>query len=266
MLARRHLVVRRLHLEPHLDQLLDDDPADLLALVHRAEVEVAAEVVRAGGGRAVGRLLEQEELRLASRHHREAELPGPGDLALERVAGTAGERLLVRGVDVADAAGPPGRPRRRTGRIRNVARSGLSSMSDSSIRTNPSIEDPSNMISPSSAFSNWLRRHLDVLVDAEDVGELQPEEVDAEALGQLEDVILAGPAQVGRKVFQARPVTAARSSQSHGPSLSAGQARLSSSSQSSAALNSLNRLTISVSDHSEKIHPVLRWTPDWSTK
>src|SRR6266850_2048159 len=38
----------------------------------------------------------------------------------------------------------------------NVARSGLSTMSDSSIRTNPSIDEPSNMMSPSSAFSNWL--------------------------------------------------------------------------------------------------------------
>src|SRR5256885_15456958 len=29
-------------------------------------------------------------------------------------------------------------------------------MSDSSMRTKPSIEDPSNITSPSSAFSNWL--------------------------------------------------------------------------------------------------------------
>src|SRR6267143_3150847 len=42
------------------------------------------------------------------------------------------------------------------GRTRNVSRSGFSTMSDSSIRTNPSIDEPSNMMSPSSAFSNWL--------------------------------------------------------------------------------------------------------------
>src|SRR5437667_5774245 len=42
------------------------------------------------------------------------------------------------------------------GSTRNVSRSGRSTMSDSSIRTNPSIEEPSNMMSPSSAFSNWL--------------------------------------------------------------------------------------------------------------
>src|SRR5213075_2964982 len=43
-----------------------------------------------------------------------------------------------------------------SGSTRNVSRSGLSTMSDSSIRTNPSIDEPSNMMSPSSAFSNWL--------------------------------------------------------------------------------------------------------------
>src|SRR5436190_23977884 len=42
------------------------------------------------------------------------------------------------------------------GRILKVARSGFSTMSDSSMRTKPSIEEPSNMTSPSSAFSNWL--------------------------------------------------------------------------------------------------------------
>src|SRR5712691_173527 len=42
------------------------------------------------------------------------------------------------------------------GRMRKVPRSGFSTMSDSSMRTKPSIEEPSNMTSPSSAFSNWL--------------------------------------------------------------------------------------------------------------
>src|SRR2546425_6734984 len=41
------------------------------------------------------------------------------------------------------------------GNTRNVDRSGLRYMSDSSIRTNPSIDEPSNMILPSSASSNW---------------------------------------------------------------------------------------------------------------
>src|SRR6266705_5685702 len=42
------------------------------------------------------------------------------------------------------------------GSTRNVSRSGRSTMSDCSIRTKPSIDEPSNMMSPSSAFSNWL--------------------------------------------------------------------------------------------------------------
>ena len=40
------------------------------------------------------------------------------------------------------------------GNTLNVERSGVSSMSDSSMRTNPSIDEPSNMMSPSSAFAN----------------------------------------------------------------------------------------------------------------
>ncbi len=40
------------------------------------------------------------------------------------------------------------------GKIRKVERSGVSSMSDSSIRTKPSIDEPSNIMSPLSAFSN----------------------------------------------------------------------------------------------------------------
>ena len=43
------------------------------------------------------------------------------------------------------------------GKMRNVSRSGTSPMSDSSMRVKPSIEDPSNWISPSSAFSNCER-------------------------------------------------------------------------------------------------------------
>ena len=39
------------------------------------------------------------------------------------------------------------------------------------------------MISPSSAFSNWLPGTSTFLLTPEDVGELQPQEVDAEAPG-----------------------------------------------------------------------------------
>src|SRR6185503_21105413 len=42
------------------------------------------------------------------------------------------------------------------GKMRKVPRSGTRFMSDSWMRVNPSIEEPSNMISPSRAFPNWL--------------------------------------------------------------------------------------------------------------
>src|SRR6266550_3626334 len=47
-------------------------------------------------------------------------------------------------------------PASSEGRMRNVSRSGRSTMSDSSIRTKPSIAEPSKRISPPRAFSNWL--------------------------------------------------------------------------------------------------------------
>ena len=81
---------------------------------------------------------------------------GAGDLPLERGARTAGERRAVGRVDVADEPRHPAALLVEGQHPEGVG-SGLRSMSDSSIRTNPSIEEPSNMISPSSAFSNWLR-------------------------------------------------------------------------------------------------------------
>src|SRR5699024_6143774 len=42
------------------------------------------------------------------------------------------------------------------GKILQVLKSGLRYISDSSTRTNPSIEDPSNIISPSSALPSWV--------------------------------------------------------------------------------------------------------------
>src|SRR6266702_3235699 len=47
-------------------------------------------------------------------------------------------------------------PASSEGMMRKVSRSGLSTMSDSSIRTNPSIAEPSKRMSPERALSNWL--------------------------------------------------------------------------------------------------------------
>ncbi|OPY28283.1 MAG: hypothetical protein A4E28_01677 [Methanocella sp. PtaU1.Bin125] len=46
----------------------------------------------------------------------------------------------------------------------NVSRSGFRYMSDSSILTKPSMDEPSNMTSPSSAFSSWLTGSATFLV------------------------------------------------------------------------------------------------------
>src|SRR5438034_5574586 len=51
------------------------------------------------------------------------------------------------------ATRPPGSSE---GSTRKVSRSGLSTMSDSSIRTKPSIAEPSKRMSPERALSNWL--------------------------------------------------------------------------------------------------------------
>ena len=71
VLSRRHLVVRRLDLEPHVLESEDDLPPDLLALIDRCEIEVAAGIVRSGQRLTVSGL-EEEELRLGSGHHLEA--------------------------------------------------------------------------------------------------------------------------------------------------------------------------------------------------
>ena len=60
-------------------------------------------------------------------------------------------------------------------------------MSDSSIRTKPSIDEPSNMMRPFERVLELAVRNLDVLDRPEDVGELQPHELDLLALGPLED-------------------------------------------------------------------------------
>ena len=151
-----HLVVRRLHLEPHFQQLLDDDPPDLLAPVDRPQVEVGGRIVRDRSRRPSADFSNRKNSASHPAIMVKPSFRARVHLALERGARAAGEGLLVRRVDVAEQPGDPA-PLVVVGKDPEGVRSGLSSMSDSSIRTNPSIEEPSNMISPSRAFSNWLR-------------------------------------------------------------------------------------------------------------
>jgi hypothetical protein len=107
VLPGRHLVVRRLHLEPHLLQTVDDGPAAFLALIDGGQIEVTAAIVRLDGG--VARVIheEQEELRLRPGHHGVARLAAALDGAPQREPRTSGERRLVRVVDVADQTRHP---------------------------------------------------------------------------------------------------------------------------------------------------------------
>ena len=104
VLAVRHFVVRRLHLEPHLLEVVHDRAPRILAEIHRREVEVRADVVRLRRRLAVRPALEHEELGFHPRVHREAELGRVGDHALQRAARIAREGRAVGHVDVADQA------------------------------------------------------------------------------------------------------------------------------------------------------------------
>ena len=95
VLAGRDFVMRGFDVKPHLLEREHDLAAHVLAEIDRREIEVSGGVVRFGGGLAVA-ALEEEELRLWSRLHREAALGGHGDHPLQRGARTAGERASRR--------------------------------------------------------------------------------------------------------------------------------------------------------------------------
>ena len=213
VLAGRDLVMRGLDVEAHLLEREDDLAAHVLAEIDRRQVEVAAGVVRLGRRLAVAPL-EQEELGLGAGVHREAPLGGERDDALQRAcAGSPSNGVAVRVGDVADHPADPlaatGCP---TGRPGRSSRSGRRYMSDSSIRTKPSIDEPSNMIWPSSASLELAVGDLDVLDRPEDVGELQAHELHLLALGALEDARLPF-----REVRRAR-LAAMTAPSSHRPS------------------------------------------------
>ena len=119
-------------------------------------------------------------------------LPGAVDLALERGAGTAGEGLLVRGEDVAEQ---PGHPAALV--VVGKDAEGVEIRLEQHVRLlDPDESLDRGAVEHDLAVERLLELaagHLDVLVHAEDVGELQPEKIDTEALGQLENVILPAP-------------------------------------------------------------------------
>src|SRR2546425_13370205 len=88
--------MRRLRAQLHLLEARHDDAARPLPAVHGNEIEVAAGVQRPGRRLAAVALLEDKELHLAPDAHREAQLAGPLDLALQRGPGATLERPAVR--------------------------------------------------------------------------------------------------------------------------------------------------------------------------
>ena len=107
MLPMRHLMVRRLHLEPHLLQGRDDLPPRDLPLIHRGEIEVATHIVRQRRRAAIGGRTEQKELRLHPRIHHVPHRLGPRDLPLEHLTRISGEGLSLWRGHIADHARYP---------------------------------------------------------------------------------------------------------------------------------------------------------------
>ncbi len=162
-------------------------------------------------GVALGRLLEQEELRLAPGHHREAHLPGPGELPLERHPRAAGEGLFVGRVDVAEEPRDAAtlvvigqNPERvEIGLEKHVGfLDADESLDRGAVEHDLTVE----------RLLELTRRHLDVLVDPEDVGELESQKVHAESLGELEDGGLVRAGQHRGEPLEARSLRRARRS------------------------------------------------------
>ena len=189
VLARRDLVVRRLDVEAHRLEREHDLAPDVLALIDRAQVEVARGVVGLGRRDAVLGLKE-EELRLGAGVHRVALRGGHRDHLLQAGARVADERLAVRRVDVADhprdllagRAGPREHAERReVGTEVHVRLFDADEPFDRrSVEHDVAVERLLEL-----AIGN-----LDVLDGAEDVGELQAHELHLLALGSLQDLRL----------------------------------------------------------------------------
>ena len=189
VLAVRDLVVRRLDLESHLLEHVHDRAPRVLAEVHRREIEVRADVVRLGRRLAVRPALEHEELGFHPRVHRVAHARRASAITrFSAPRGSPANGVAVGHVDVAD------QPRDAILRIaprkdRNVVEVGR----EQHVRLlDPHEPLDRRAVEHDVAGERLLelrRRDLDVLVDAEDVGELQAQEADVVLPGELEDVL-----------------------------------------------------------------------------
>ena len=191
VLSRGDFVVARLHLEPHRDQVPDDEAPDLLGPVHGRLVEIAAVVVRLGGRLAARIQLENEELRFGPGHHLVAHRLRRRDLPLQRLPRASREGRPVGVVDVANEPGDAA-PLVVVGQHPERVEVGL--------QHHVRLFDPHEPLDRRAvehdiALERLLELalgHFDVLVDAQDVGELEAQEVDFLLLAELEQLALAG--------------------------------------------------------------------------
>jgi hypothetical protein len=146
--------------------------------------------------RLVGAGAEEEELGLHPGVHREAHRGRARDLALENPARVARERRAVGQVDVADEPRDArlGVPPREDLEGREVGR-------EEHVRFLDAHETLDRRAVEHDVAGERLlelrRRDLDVLVDAEDVGELQAHRADVQLLGVRENVLRRRVADVG---------------------------------------------------------------------
>ena len=197
VLAVGDLVMRRLHLEPHLLERRHDRASRLLATVHRRQVEVSAHVMRRRRCRAVGGRLEQEELRLHAGVHHVPLFRRACDLSLEHAARIAEERFAFRRRHVADHTR---HARRRIAPREDPERAEVGHQQHVRL-FHPYEPLDRRAVKEDVARQRLLelrRRDLDVLVDAEDVGELEAQKAHLVRVRDLEDLLRARAAQVGR--------------------------------------------------------------------
>jgi hypothetical protein len=187
MLAGSDLVVGGLDLEPHCLQHQGDVTPRLLSEIARAEIEVAAGVVRLRERGSVGVTVKEEELGLGTGHHLVAHLVGLGDDPFERAARAAGEGRAVRISDIADQPSDlalVGLPREDL--------EGVEVGHQEHVRLLDAGESLDRRAVEHDLAVEGLREltfgDLDVFDDAVDVGELEPQEMDLFLLGEGEDV------------------------------------------------------------------------------